>query len=219
MAGEAAKKKRYRVIRGEPGCRLVTKFEDGSRVFGELSASASLAPPSSSTLPGIIPGQMDPRPGRASEECPWKKLRDRRIRPGQPCSDSFCPEQYCVRSVLRSDGAPGRRAGSQREPSGVAWKDPARLSCLTGAMESIERNRRWVPRFPQPIAANPSIPERRSQLVIRLRLLWLNFLLIPTRIGYMLRRKDRGSYPKTAITNQVEGQPRNWPPRKRRQEP
>ena len=205
VSGNAtAKKNRYRVRRGEPGHNLVTVLEGGQPTCENPPLAP--APPSASALPDVISERRDPHRERASEECPWRKLRDKQIRPGQPCSDSFCPEQYCVQPRLRLDDAPGRRVGSLPEPNGVAWRDPARLSCLTGVMESIERNRRLNPYFLQSIAANLSAPTRRSRVAVRLRLLWLNFFLIPTRIRYTLRRKDRGSYRKMAITNQVEGQ-------------
>jgi hypothetical protein len=175
----AASKKRYRVHRGEPGQDVEMRGINLKKDFYQ---------------------------GKASEECPWKRFEDKRIRPGRPCSDSFCPEQYCVRSVLQANISPHRDIEWRRGREFVVWKDPARLSSLSAVMESIQHNRRLWGDFYSPTDTTFSILKWRSRLSIRLHLLWLNFLLIPTRIHYMLWHINRGPYGKSIITNRGEDQ-------------
>lgn len=146
---------------------------------------------------------------KASGECPWRRIEDKHIRPGRPCDDSFCPEQYCVRSVRRAGILPHRDTGSQREQERALREDLARLSSSVAVMDSIECNHKLWGGLTDTTFPTSPIPKRRSQLSIRLHLLWLNFLLIPTRIRYMLRHSFQGPYKKLIITDRGPGQQGN----------
>lgn len=146
---------------------------------------------------------------KASEECPWRNIQDKRIRPGRPCDDSFCPEQYCVRSMIQVGFLPRGGTEWKQGRERALLRDPARVFSSGAAMESIERNRElWKGFFPS-TGTTSSIPQQRSQFSARLRLLWLNFLLIPIRIRYMLRHISRGPYGKPIIINRGKDQLEN----------
>ncbi len=180
----AASKKRYRIYRGEPGQNIETR---------DINLKKDLCQ------------------GRASEGFLSDRLRAKSfpqvpLSPGSSCRAPNCrcpgpPKEHLLAG--RDESRPKRDGGETIYPS--------KLSFSAAEMVSMLRRQKLYQSFRASTEPNPLLQGRRSRLAIRLRLLWLNFLLIPTRIHYMLRRTNRGPYGKPIITSRGEDQQRSWP--------
>lgn len=148
--------------------------------------------------------------GKAKEDYPWRRPQGKQNQRGQPYNGNSFQEKDRVHREFQEDFSPAEHVGLRPKSSVVAWRDPARLSSLIAGMESLEHNRKLAQSIFSPRPTSHPIPEWRSRLSIRLHLLWLNFFLIPTRIHYMLRHKDRGPYKRSIITGRGSSQWENW---------
>lgn len=135
-----------------------------------------------------------------------------------PFPGSSCQASDCRYPGLPKEHLLGGHDGLRPKRDGGEAAYPSKPSFSAVEMVSLLRRQKLYQSFQSSTEPSPLLRGRRSRSAIPLRLLWLNFLLIPTRIHYMLRHINRGSYGKSIITNQPEGQLRNWPSRRRRLE-
>ena len=143
---------------------------------------------------------------KANREFPSDKLRAKSFPQVRPFLGSSCQAPNCRYPGPPKEHLPVGRDGSRPEQGGGGVIYPSKPSFSPAGMVSMLHRQELYQSFRSSTEPSPLIRGRRSRFAIRLHLLWLNFLLIPTRIHYMLRHTSRGPYRKLIITNHRQDQ-------------
>jgi len=132
----------------------------------------------------------------ANRERPEEKFLDTPRRPSLPCLGKEIRGSGCVHvepDLLTDFSHTGPHIEHQG-PKIFSRQDPSMPSVSVAEMVSRRYRRKLKADSLRSNYTKPSIPRRRSLFSVRLYLLWLNFLLIPTRIRYMLGRIYKDSF-------------------------
>jgi len=139
--------------------------------------------------------ETGPAPQKANQGRPERKSPYKPEQPIQPYCGTTRLEREDVHSAL--DLPEGLLRSSLhtglQEQASVSRPGPATSSAFVARKLRIREKRRLMLSCQRPTCTTPSSPVRRSPLARWLCLLWLNILLIPTRIAYRLRHSSRGS--------------------------